>query len=70
MKGLQKLIVQEKLRVDEIEDENESLKREIEKLEIELDQKKRELNEDDKNRNLLNNLFEKGIIDQDGNILE
>ena len=44
-------------------------KNEIEKLEEELNRKKYEQKEDDKNRDLLNNLHTKGKIDADGNIM-
>ena len=49
--------------------ENDILKNEIEKLEEELNRKKYEQKEDDKNRDLLNILHSKGIIDADGNIM-
>ena len=48
---------------------NEFLKNKIVKLEEELSKKKDELKEDDKNRELLNSLYSRGVIDEDGNIL-
>ena len=44
-------------------------KNEIDKLEEELNRKKYEHKVDDNNRNLLNSLHSKGIIDADGNIM-
>ena len=48
---------------------NEFLKNKIVKLEEELSKKKDELKEDDKNRELLNSLYSRGVIDEDGDIL-
>ena len=48
----------------------EFLKAEIEKLNDEIDKNKLILKEDEKHRDLLNELFHKGIIDEDGNFVE
>ena len=39
------------------------------KLEEELNKKKDEFKENDKNRELLNSLYSQGVIDEDGDIL-
>ena len=53
----------------QLEWENNFLKSEIEKLEEELERKKDDNKEDEKNRDLLNSLYSLGIIDEDGNII-
>ena len=52
------------------ESENEYLKEKIEKLQLELENRKNEEQEDNKNRKLLNELYEKDIIDESGNIIK
>ena len=43
---------------------------EIEKLQLELENRKNEEQEDNKNRELLNELYKKDNIDENGNIIE
>ena len=68
MKGLKKIVSKCQEKQSQFEWENDILKNEIEKLE-ELNRKKYEQKEDYKNRDLLNSLHSKGIIDADGNIM-
>ena len=70
MKGLKKIAKKTKSKYPAAESENEYLKEEIEKLQQELENWKNEEQEDNKNRELLNELYEKGIIDESGNIIE
>ena len=51
-------------------EENDYLKSEIEKLAEELDRKRDEAQDENKNRELLSDLYEKRIIDEEGNIIE
>ena len=69
VKGLKISANKNKERYIVTETENEYLKEEIEKLTLELDKKKKEHNEDEDNRQLLGELFDRGIIDENGNIL-
>ena len=69
MKGLKKIVSKCQEKQSQLEWENDILKNEIEKLEEELSRKKYEQKEDDKNRDLLINLYSQGIIDADGNIM-
>ena len=48
----------------------EFLKEQIEKLNDEIDKSRQILKEDEKHRDLLNDLFHKGIIDEDGNFVD
>ena len=70
VKGLKNSIEKSRERYNEAWEENEYLKAEIEKLGEELDRNRNEYKKDDRNRELLGELFEKGIIDEDGNILQ
>ena len=69
MKGLKKIVSKCQEKQSQFEWENDILKNEIEKLEEELNRKKYEQKVDDNNRDLLNSLHSKGIIDADGNIM-
>ena len=69
MKGLKKIVSKFQEKQSQFEWENDILKNEIDKLEEELNRKKYEQKVDDNNRNLLNSLYSKGIIDADGNIM-
>ena len=60
---------QNKEKCMEAETENELLKEEITKLSTELEHKTNEFKEDYKNRQLLADLYENGVIDEDGNLL-
>ena len=51
-------------------EENDYLKSEIEKLAEELDRKSDEAQDENKNRELQSDLYEKRIIDEEGNIIE
>ena len=59
--------VEEKLST--YKDQISELKSEIQLLKNELEDKDKESNQQDKYAKLLNNLFYKGIIDEDGNFL-
>ena len=47
----------------------EDMRQEISQLNSKLKQQDRKLKEEEKNSNILTHLFDKGIIDQDGNLL-
>ena len=70
MKGLKKISERNQQRYNQMWEENEYLKAEIEKLGDEIDRKRNKSKDDEKNRELLSDLYEKGIIDENGNIIE
>ena len=70
VKGLKKIADNHKQRYNEIWEENDYLKGEIEKLGDELERRRNEMLDEDKNRELLSELYEKGVIDEDGNIIQ
>ena len=70
MKGLNKIAKKTKSKYIAAESENEYLKEKIEKLQLELENRKNEEQEDNKNRKLLNELYEKDIINESGNIIK
>ena len=70
MKGLKKIAEKNRQRYNQMCEENDYLKSEIEKLAEELDRKSDEAQDENKNRELLSDLYEKGIIDEEGNIIE
>ena len=69
-KDLKKTIEKSKERYNQVWEENEYLKAEIEKLGDELDRNSKEFDKNDQNRELLSDLYEKGIIDEEGKIIQ
>ena len=69
-KDLKKTIEKSKERYNQVWEENEYLKAEIEKLGDELDRNRKEFDKNDQNRELLSDLYEKGIIDEEGKIIQ
>ena len=69
-KDLKKTIEKNKERYNQVWEENEYLKAEIEKLGDELDRNRKEFDKNDQNRELLSDLYEKGIIDEEGKIIQ
>ena len=70
MKGMKKRADENKRRYIKAEEQVEFLKWEIEKLQDEIDKNSLVIKEDEKHRDLLNELYHKGIIDEDGNFIE
>ena len=70
MKGLKKISEKNRQRYNQMCEENDYLKAEIEKFAEELDRKRDEAQDENKNKELLSDLYEKGIIDEEGNIIE
>ena len=69
-KDLKKTIEKSKERYNQVWEENEYLKTKIEKLGDELDRNRKEFDKNDQNRELLSDLYEKGIIDEEGKIIQ
>ena len=69
-KDLKKTIEKSKERYYQMWEENEYLKAEIKKLGDELDRNRKEFDKNDQNRELLSDLYEKGIIDEEGKIIQ
>ena len=69
-KDLKKTIEKSKERYNQVWEENEYLKAKIEKLGDELDRNRKEFDKNDQNRELLSDLYEKGIIDEEGKIIQ
>ena len=69
LKGMKKKVDEHKERCIRAE-EVEFLKGQIEKLSDEVEKNKLIIKEDDKHRDLLNELYHKGIIDEDENFIE
>ena len=70
VKGIKKIADKNKKKYIEMWNENEYLKSEIEKIEEELERRKNDGEENKRNRGLLSDLYERGIIDEDGNIIK
>ena len=70
MKGMKKRADENKRRYIKAEEQVEFLKWEIEKLQDEIDKNSLVIKEDEKHRDLLNEFYHKGIIDEDGNFIE
>ena len=70
VKGIKKIADEHKRKYEAMLNENEYLKSEIERIEDELEKRKSDLNENDRNRDLSSELYEKGVIDEDGNIIQ
>ena len=70
VKGIKNITESNKRRYVRAEEEVEFLKGEIEKLNDEIDKSKLILKEYGKHRDLLNELYHKGIIDEDGNFVD
>ena len=68
MKGLKNIADNQRTKLIALENENDYLKDEIDKLECELLKKIEETNEEENYRNLLSELFQEGIIDAEGKL--
>ena len=69
-RGMRNIAESNRNRYIRAEEEVEFLKGQIEKLNDEIDKSRQILKEDEKHRDLLNELFHKGIIDEDGNFVD
>ena len=63
---MRKIADKHKQRYSDMWEENDYLKAEIEKLGEELERRRNYVHDDDKNRELLSDLYEKGVIDEEG----
>ena len=70
IKGLKKVIETNWKKFNQVWEENDYLKAEIERLGNEPDEKRNNAWLDDKNRELLSELYENEVIDEDGNIIQ
>ena len=70
MKGLKRIAEENTQKYNDTKEQNKLLKKEIDELQDQLKNKQEELKEDAKNRELLNDLYSRGIIDEDGTILQ
>ena len=70
VKGLKRIKNQQSIQINEAEDEIEKLRKEISLLQSEIDQRDCYEKEEEKHRQLLSDLYEKGIIDEDGNYVD
>ena len=67
---MKKIADKHKQRYSEMWEENDYLKAKIEKLGEELERRRNDVHDDNKNRELLSELHEKGVIDEEGNIIQ
>ena len=70
VEGIKKIADKNEKKYIEMWNENEYLKSKIEKIEEELVKRKNDGEENERNRGLLSDLYERGFIDEDGNIIK
>ena len=68
--GLKKIKERQSIEIKEAEEEISNLSQEILKLKQEVHQKNEELKENEKHRQLLGDLYDKGLIDFNGNLID
>ena len=69
IKGLRKIKEKQSLEINAAEDKIDRLNREILILQAEIAQQNLSFKEEEKHRQLLSNLYDKGVIDENGNYI-